>query len=1563
MKGNKHGFRRALAILLSVMLLVSGPGLTVFADEAEEDVTIQPDESPTEESGGQTINEQDEDEPAGAEDETSAEDTFVEEQPVSVVFHVMPQTAEVTVYPASAGEASASEAIRTQEDGSFLLFPGDYTCTVRAEGYVSVENAPFTVTGDEEPMQLSFELEAEEEEVPEPEAFDRSGTENDAITSWSDLKTALAAGGEVILTQDLTAGADDSTLTIPSGVTVTLDLNGHTLGPGPVNDDKVIHVRGGTLLLKGDGTITGGNRCRYGIFVESYGTFTMDGGTVTEVTVDGVRVTAGTFTMNGGAIMGSGEYGVNALNAAFTMNGGEITGSQYMGVEIEQSTFTMNGGRISDSYDYDIYFDSNDFYLSGGTVSGEIFLSDNSRIVITSRLDPDDCYNIVMQTNGVFTSGLNGKGDLSNFRSADYPYTVALNGQGEAMLVPRDTVVPYVERSWDGEKVVSKVTSRNNGQWQAFPDDANITSGWYYLNHDVTKNGRIESITGDVNLILGDGNTLDVKGLYVPPGSTLSIYGQTAGTGRIYSHPSGGAAIGGYSNHDNGNIVIHSGTVEANGYDHCAGIGSNDGRTGGSITIYGGDITANGGSDGAGIGGGRDKSGGNITIYGGDITAKGGGTNGAAIGGGKSGDGGSISIYGGTVTTSDSPNENGAGIGGGDSAAGGTITISGGTIKAYSRDGAGIGGGDDGSGGNITISGGEIYSYSANQGWGARIGGGAKSSSGKSPDAGTIIIEGGSITTTGGRGADIGGGYKNTAGGSVTINGGIINASGSYGIGGGEGGSNVSITMGYTDATKDTISVTAVRYGGTVTLNDDFAKKDTDIVFEKGTYTDTSQMAGVTLTAYVRPEVPYVDLAGEPQSEECTPVYATTTAWDNDWYAVTKNVEITGEITVTGDVNLILADGFSLTSKNIKVPAGSSLTIWGQSGGSGTIAAAADHDSKAGIGGAGSDCGTITINGGTVTAAGGQAAGEHGYGSAGIGGCVNKKTGTVIINRGTVTATGGKTAAGIGGGGIMPGYDSQISSAGRVEINGGTVTATGKAGGAGIGSGFLCPSDGRSDGVGEILITGGTVNAYGSEAASGGGAGIGGGMKSQAGTITITGGTINAEGNEWSPAIGTGGLDPEELSDEACVGGTITITGGKVTANVPVYGDPDDVDDDSNWAAAIGGGRNGGGVTINISGGEVTAASGRIGMGYGYTRSDLPCTINLSWTEEGKDTMSVTSTSYYSPVNLEKAFRDKTDGTVFPAQNSVWNRLDGRTLVPYESEEQTPVVIIKSANVEFQGEIRLQFTLSFPESVLADEGACVTFEKAGKIMEMPVSEGIVIGDGLTFVIPVPAPEYADEITVKVYDGEDNQLMLKSASGTDYTADGFVYSVKQYARNKAVNGSTEEMRALAKALDNYGTAAQIYFQYGDYSGLSVDAAVTAVTLNDLAPYKLSTSGTRPAGVTGASIVVEFDTDNTLRITFKTDGSKALDDYTFLLDNVQTVPVRSGNNGYLLVENIAAPNLDISHTFTVTDGADTYTVTASALSYAYTSVKSGTEARRDLGKALYLYSQAADAMFGN
>ena len=120
--------------------------------------------------------------------------------------------------------------------------------------------------------------------------------------------------------------------------------------------------------------------------------------------------------------------------------------------------------------------------------------------------------------------------------------------------------VSYVDHVWNGSAIVTEAKTHDA---VPVPSDGNMTSGWYYLNSDVVVNGRIETITGDVNLILGDGCTLNVKGLYVPAGKTLTVYGQIAGTGKIYSHPEknqGGAGIGGYKDHDNGNIVIHGGT-------------------------------------------------------------------------------------------------------------------------------------------------------------------------------------------------------------------------------------------------------------------------------------------------------------------------------------------------------------------------------------------------------------------------------------------------------------------------------------------------------------------------------------------------------------------------------------------------------------------------------------------------------------------------------------------------------------------------------------------------------------------------------------------------------------------------------------------------------------------------------------------------------------------------------------------------------------------------------------------------------------------------------------------
>lgn len=95
----------------------------------------------------------------------------------------------------------------------------------------------------------------------------------------------------------------------------------------------------------------------------------------------------------------------------------------------------------------------------------------------------------------------------------------------------------------------------------------------------------------------------------------------------------------------------------------------------------------------------------------------------------------------------------------------------------------------------------------------------------------------------------------------------------------------------------------------------------------------------------------------------------------NGWYIV-KSTRNVGRVTVSGDVHLILADGCELTARTgIEVNSGSSLTIYAQSdSGSRGKLTATGAENCAGIGGGdGGAGGTITINGGQVTATGGGA--------------------------------------------------------------------------------------------------------------------------------------------------------------------------------------------------------------------------------------------------------------------------------------------------------------------------------------------------------------------------------------------------------------------------------------------------------------------------------------------------------------------------------------------------------------------------------------------------------------
>src|SRR5574344_159218 len=256
-------------------------------------------------------------------------------------------------------------------------------------------------------------------------------------------------------------------------------------------------------------------------------------------------------------------------------------------------------------------------------------------------------------------------------------------------------------------------------------------------------------------------------------------------------------------------------------------------------------------------------------------------------------------------------------------------------------------------------------------------------------------------------------------------------------------------------------------------------------------------------------------------------VTSSTSAMSDGWYVVNSNENVSGSITISGTVNLILCDGYTLTvTDGIRCLEGSTLNIYGQSNNTGTLKASATTQEVSGIGGEGNQIpDAITINGGTVTAQGALL-------GAGIGGSYTINH--ITINGGKVTATGGDYCSGIGAG--------HYHLSGTITINGGNVTATGGIqGGAGIGTGKISLSENLNP-DGAIVINGGIINAKGTD----GGAGIGGGKYYNVPSVTINGGTITASG---TTGIGDGGHFNEGYQYKNT---SLVITGGNIKATTNV---------------------------------------------------------------------------------------------------------------------------------------------------------------------------------------------------------------------------------------------------------------------------------------------------------------------------------------------------------------------------------------------------------------------------
>ncbi|MBR3227520.1 MAG: hypothetical protein IKF68_03145 [Erysipelotrichaceae bacterium] len=310
--------------------------------------------------------------------------------------------------------------------------------------------------------------------------------------TWASLQEPVNEGGEIALTNDVVAGAGDAILTVPEGVEITIDLNGHNIDRN--QPEMYSSHNGAVILVNGKLTINGERKIRGGdngdvsgigggVIVN--GTFIMNGGSVCENAAagggyaGGVTVN-GTFIMNGGDISYNGAYSGGGVivntNGNFTMNAGTInenTGSVYGGgVLIRNGIFTMNGGSITSNhaglsghgvYVYDtaaVQFNiSGTVNITGNSYAGRtqnVYLTIDKKINVIGTLNEDSSIGVSTQskpsnTNAVvLTEGLDTRGSVSSFFS-DAEFEVFENSDGEAVIGGSVVTVSFSPGEGSGE--------------------------------------------------------------------------------------------------------------------------------------------------------------------------------------------------------------------------------------------------------------------------------------------------------------------------------------------------------------------------------------------------------------------------------------------------------------------------------------------------------------------------------------------------------------------------------------------------------------------------------------------------------------------------------------------------------------------------------------------------------------------------------------------------------------------------------------------------------------------------------------------------------------------------------------------------------------------------------------------------------------------------------------------------------------------------------------------------------------------------------------------------------
>ena len=326
-----------------------------------------------------------------------------------------------------------------------------------------------------------------------------------------------------------------------------------------------------------------------------------------------------------------------------------------------------------------------------------------------------------------------------------------------------------------------------------------------------------------------------------------------------------------------------------------------------------------------------------------------------------------------------------------------------------------------------------------------------------------------------------------------------------------------------------------------------------------------------------------------------------------------------------------------------------------------------------------------------------------------------------------------------------------------------------------------------------------------------------------------------------------------------------------------------------------------------------------------------------------------------------------------------WSQ-DGTTYIARYAEVEKGR-LFKGHSISLGGDIALNFYLGETDDVTAAQlrdgkNVKVHFEwhVNGKLQTADVytsDKKTVVENGTTYYLAtcnLPAAEMAYNIHATAY--VNNTLHW----------DSDIYSVKQYGMDLiGMASATEKEKALAKAMLNYGTMAQIQF---DRIFADLGLANSLLSAEDAAAFNTAMDGitlqniraTINAANEGKTRTKMSDSPDAAKLQYA--GSSVVCLTTTSLRHYYKILAEgypgSGNDnfkaktekaGYVYFEheNIPAAELDNFQEFTINGKTYYY----SALDFVGNTLldPSSTEAEKNLAKSMYLYNLAANAYFDN